>query len=67
MLACFKVVDILIIILQVCPAVQVSWLQHVQDFSRRAFIKAGFKVVAECDYREFHCGRKESFPEHLQS
>ena len=53
MLACFKVVDILIIILQVCPAVQVSWLQHVQDFSRRAFIKAGFKVVAECDYREF--------------
>ena len=29
------------------------------DFSRRAFIKAGFKMVAECDYREFTVdGRK---------
>ena len=23
------------------------------DFSRRAFIKAGFKVVAECDYKDY--------------
>ena len=42
-----------------CPGYNMCKTEATGDFSRRAFIKAGFKVVAECDYREFTVdGRK---------
>ena len=44
-----------------CLGFKMCKTEATGDFSRRAFLKAGFELVAECDYKEFAQDGKKVF------
>ena len=44
-----------------CLGYRVCKTEATGDYSRKAFLRAGFEVVAECKYSEFSVGDKKVF------
>ena len=44
-----------------CLGYKVCKTEATGEYSRKAFLKAGFKVVSECNYSEFSVNNKKVF------
>ena len=44
-----------------CLGYNVCKTEATGDYSRKAFIRAGFTLVTECKYSEFTCDEKKAF------